>query len=222
MDGGRVLRALLARRRTYARATQIAAEVGKFFAIMLGLFGLFVSLNLFLIAIAFFIYIGASSEAQMTAMKAAFEGVQVQDVMTPADRIDAVDAELSVTELVERMFRERHTGYPVERNGEIVGMVTLEDARAVREVERDAYRVEEVMSTDLETIEPTAEAMDAMMRIEQNDIGRLLVHDGEEMVGILTRSDLVTALNIIQSSESFQGGADAPGDPIQRSETRQP
>jgi len=207
MDGGRVLRALLARRRPYARATKIAAEVGKFFAIVLGLLALF-AFNLFLVAIAFFIYVGAASEAQMTAMRAAFEGVQVRDVMTPADRVEAVEAATSVADLVERMFRERHTGYPVERDGEIVGMVTLEDARAVREVERDAYRVEEIMTTDLETIEPTADAMDAMMRIEQNNIGRLLVHDGEEMVGILTRSDLVTALNILQSSGSFQ---DEPG-----------
>ena len=204
MDGGRVLRALLARNRPYARATKIAAEVGKIFAIMLGLFGLFVSGNLFLVAIAFFIYIGASGEAQMTAMKAAFEGVQVQDVMTPADRIQSVDAKLSVSELVELMFRERHTGYPVERHGELVGLVTLDDARAVREVERDAYRVEEIMTTNLETVEHTADAMDAMMRIERNDIGYLLVYDGEEFVGILTRSDLMTALNIIQSSGEFQ------------------
>ena len=199
MDGGRVLRALLARRRGYARATKIAAEVGKVFAIGLGLFGLLWG-GIFMIAIAFFIYIGASGEAQQTIMKAAFEGFQVQDIMTPADRIDTVDAKMSVADLIEQMFRQRHTGYPVERNDEIVGLVTLDDARAVREVEREAYRVEEVMSTDLYTIEPTASAMDAMERLQRNSIGRLLVYDGEEFVGLLTRSDLLTALNIIKES----------------------
>ena len=138
MDGGRVLRALLARRRGYARATKIAAEVGKIFAILLGLFGLFGPGGLFMVAIAFFIYIGASGEAQQTMMKAAFEGFQVQDIMTPADRIDTVDAEMSVADLIEQMFRQRHTGYPVARDGGIVGLVTLDDARAVREVEREA------------------------------------------------------------------------------------
>jgi Zn-dependent protease/CBS domain-containing protein len=200
MDGGRVLRALLARRRGYARATKIAAEVGKVFAIMLGLFGLFGPGGLFMVAIAFFIYIGASSEAQQTIMKAAFEGFQVQDIMTPADRIDTVDARLSVAELIELMFKQRHTGYPVEQNGRIVGLVTLDDARAVREVEREAYRVEEVMTTELHTIEPTASAMEAMERLQRNNIGRLLVYDDEEFVGLLTRSDLLTALNIIKES----------------------
>jgi Zn-dependent protease/CBS domain-containing protein len=200
MDGGRVLRALLARRRGYARATKIAAEVGKVFAILLGLFGLFGPGGLFMVAIAFFIYIGASGEAQQTLMKAAFEGFQVQDIMTPADRIDTVEARLSVAELIEQMFKQRHTGYPVERNGRIVGLVTLDDARAVREVEREAYRVDEVMTTELHTIEPTASAMEAMERLQRNNIGRLLVYDDEEFVGLLTRSDLLTALNIIKES----------------------
>jgi len=198
MDGGRVLRALLARNRGYARATKIAAEVGKAFAFLLGLFGLFGPGSLFLVAIAFFIYIGASGEAQQTMMKAAFDGFEVRDIMTPADRVQTVAADASVAELIERMFRERHTGFPVVRSGEIIGLVTLEDARAVREVERDAYRVEEVMTTDLETVEPTASAMDAMERLQRNNIGRLLVYDDGEFVGLLTRSDLLTALNIIK------------------------
>ncbi|QSG05575.1 CBS domain-containing protein [Halapricum desulfuricans] len=202
MDGGRVLRALLARTRGYARATKIAAEVGKVFAILLGLFGLFGPGSLFLVAIAFFIYLGASGEAQQTMMKAAFEGFEVRDIMTTADRIQTVDAGDSVAELVEQMFRERHTGYPVERDGEIVGLVTLEDARAVRDIEREAYRVEEIMTTDLETIGPTASAMEAMERLQRNNIGRLLVYDDGEFVGLLTRSDLLTALNIIKEGGS--------------------
>ena len=102
--------------------------------------------------------------------------------------------------------RERHTGYPVERNGDIVGLVTLGDARAVREVEREAYRVEEVMTTGLETITPTASAIDAMERIQSNNVGRLLVYDGEQFRGILTRSDLMTALEIINSDDRFRRG----------------
>ncbi|MEF8975195.1 MAG: CBS domain-containing protein [Halapricum sp.] len=200
MDGGRVLRALLARRRGYARATKLAAEVGKVFAILLGLFGLFGPGGLFMVAIAFFIYLGAAGEAQQTMMRAAFEGFQVRDFMTPADRIQTVDAEASVAELIEQMFRERHTGYPVERNGEIVGLVTLEDARAVREIEREAYRVKEVMTTDLYTIEPEADAMEAMEKLQSNNVGRLLVYEDGEFRGLLTRSDLMTALNIIKES----------------------
>jgi CBS domain-containing protein len=198
MDGGRVLRALLARTRPHARATQIAAEVGKVFAFLLAIFGLFT--NLFLIALAFFIYIGASSEAQQTVMKAAFQDVTVRDVMTPREDLDVVSENTSVAELLERMFTERHTGYPVMQNGRLVGMVTLDDARSIKEVERDAYRVGDVMSNDLTTISPDADAMAAIETMQKNNVGRLpVVDDAGEVVGLISRSDLVTAFNIIQS-----------------------
>jgi Zn-dependent protease/CBS domain-containing protein len=198
MDGGRVLRALLARTRPHARATQIAAEVGKVFAFLLAIFGLFT--NLFLIALAFFIYIGASSEAQQTVMKAAFQDVTVRDVMTPREDLDVVSENTSVAELLERMFTERHTGYPVMQNDRLVGMVTLDDARSVKEVERDAYRVGDVMSNDLTTISPDADAMAAIETMQKNNVGRLpVVDDAGEVVGLISRSDLVTAFNIIQS-----------------------
>jgi Zn-dependent protease/CBS domain-containing protein len=204
MDGGRVLRALLARNRPYARATEIAAEVGKLFAVGLGLFGLFGGGGLFLVAIAFFIYIGAASEAKRTVMRAAFEGVVVRDVMTPADRVTTVPAEASVAELVALMFRERHTGYPVDRGGDIVGLVTLDDARAVREVERDAYRVEEVMTTELYTVGPTTDVMTALDEMDEHNVGRLVVMADGAFAGLVTRTDIMTALSIIKSSGRYQ------------------
>ena len=204
MDGGRVLRALLARRRSHARATQIAAEVGKLFAVVLAIVGLFA--NLFLVALAFFIYIGASSEAQQTVMKAAFQDVTVGDIMTPAAELKTVTADTSVTTLTDRMFHERHTGYPVLRRGDLVGMVTLDDTREVREVERDAYRVEDVMATDLTTISPDANAMDAISMMQREKVGRLpVVDEAGELVGLISRSDLVTAFNIIRTSGSGTG-----------------
>jgi len=210
MDGGRILRALLARTRPYARATEIAAEVGKVFAIVLGLYGLFGGGGLFLVAIAFFIYIGAAGEAQQTVMKAAFEGVVVRDVMTAADRVTTVEADLSVAELIDVMFRERHTGYPVIRDDEIVGLVTLEDARAVREVEREAYRVEEVMTTELYTVAPDADVMSALAEMDGENVGRLLVMDDDEFVGLLTRTDIMSALSIIKSSGRYDAGPGRP------------
>jgi len=224
MDGGRVLRALLNRTRPYARATEIAAEVGKVFAILLGLFGLFGGGGLFLVAIAFFIYIGAASEAQQTTMRAAFEGVTVADVMTPADRVTTVGADGSVADLIETMFRERHTGYPVERDGEVVGLVTLEDARAVREVERDAYRVAEVMSTEIYTVAPDDDVMTALEELDSHAVGRLLVMDGDEFVGLLTRTDIMSALSIIKSSGRYQSDPADSADPdvFNPEESRQP
>ncbi|WP_433629090.1 CBS domain-containing protein [Halomicrococcus sp. NG-SE-24] len=200
MDGGRVLRALLARTRPFAQATQTAAEVGKLFAILLGLLGL-LQINIVLIGIAFFIYIGATSEAQQTVFAAAFSDVLVRDVMTPASELKTVSPDDSVADLLDRMLRERHTGYPVVENGNLVGIVTLDDAREVDQVERDAYRVDDVMSGEVQTISAESDAIDALRALQQHGIGRMPVIDANgDLAGIISRTDLMTAFNIIQSS----------------------
>ena len=216
MDGGRVLRALLARDRTHARATKLAADVGKAFAVLLGVAGLF-SGNIVFIAIAFFIYISAGGEAQQAVTKAALEGVAIERVMTPVAEIDAVSPETSVADLIDRMLTERHTGYPVLRDGELVGLVTLSDAREVREVERDAYRVEEVMSHELTTIPTDADAMTALTTMQSAGVGRLPVVDLDgAFAGLVSRTDLMTALTILRTSENT---ASTPGTPRSPDET---
>jgi len=209
MDGGRVLRALLARSQPYAQATQQAASIGKLFAVLMGLFGLF-SGNIILIGVAFFVYIAASSEAQQVTMKAAFQDVTVGDIMTPANDLHTVEPETTVAELIQRMFTERHTGYPVvDTNafeGErLIGLVTLTDAREIEPVERDAYTVEDVMTTELQTITPDSDAMAAIDQMREHDIGRLLVVDNDDLVGLISRTDVMTAFDIVQ-----QSGAIAP------------
>ncbi|MFO7926502.1 MAG: CBS domain-containing protein [Halobacteriota archaeon] len=197
MDGGRILRALLARNQPHAKATQQAAAVGKLFAFGLGLLGLFI--NWFLIVLAFFIYIAASGEAQQTTIKAAFEDVTVEDLMTRQEDLITVSEETTISELLARMFTERHIGYPVVRNGSLIGMVTLDDAGAVEEVERDAYRVEDVMSTELYTITPDADAMTAFEQMQQNGVGRLpVVNEAGDLVGIVSRTDMMRAFEVIQ------------------------
>ncbi|WP_339105124.1 CBS domain-containing protein [Haloterrigena salinisoli] len=210
MDGGRVLRAFLARSRPYATATQQAASVGKLLAVVMGLIGL-LQFSIIFIGVAFFVYIAASSEAQQVTMKAAFQDVTVGDIMTPAGDLHTVEPETTVAELVQRMFTERHTGYPVidtdAFEGErLVGLVTLTDAREVDPVERDAFTVDEVMTTDLKTITPDSDAMTAIEEMRENDIGRLLVVEDGDLVGLISRSDVMTAFDIVQKSGAVNPG----------------
>ena len=207
LDGGRVFRALLARNRSHAAATERAVSVGKFFAVVLGIFGVLV-FNPFLIAIAFFVYIAAAAEGRQTALQAAFEGVSVADVMTPAEAVRTVEPDCPLDDVVDRMFDERHTGYPVLEGGRLVGIVTLEDVRAVDPEARPTVSVAAVMSTDLETTTPDTEAVEAMRRLGTDDIGRLAVVDATgSLAGLVTRSDLVTALNIIRERRSGTEGS---------------
>jgi Zn-dependent protease/CBS domain-containing protein len=208
MDGGRVLRALLARTRPFARATQIAAEVGKLFALVMGVVGI-LSLNPLLVGVAFFIYVGAAGEAQRTVTNAAFEGVTAADVMTPGEDVRTVDASDAVATLMDRMLQERHTGYPVMRQGSVAGMVTLDDARAAEPVERDAVRVADVMTDDVYTVPVYADATEALDALQEHDVGRLVVVDADGgMAGLITRTDLVNALDVIQSTDVQAGRQD--------------
>jgi Zn-dependent protease len=79
MDGGRVLRALLAARLGFVRATEIAAFIGQGVAFALGFIGLFY--NPMLIFIAIFVYLAAAAEAHMVAMRAMSRGVPVSAAM---------------------------------------------------------------------------------------------------------------------------------------------
>ncbi len=198
MDGGRILRALLARSRPHAKATQQAAEVGKFFAFLLGIIGIFT--DWFLILLAFFIYIAASGEAQQTSLRASFEGVSVSDIMTPRSDLKTVPEDISITELMDRMFEDRHMGYPVVRNEQLVGVVTLSDAAEINEIEQDAYRVSEVMTRDVESTQPKTDAMAAFEQMQSTGVGRLpVVTEDGTLIGIISRTDLMRAFTIIKS-----------------------
>lgn len=128
----------------------------------------------------------------------------VQDIMTPVEDLHTVTEDTTVAELIQRMLREHHVGYPVLRDGDLVGMVTLEDTRSVKEVERDAYLVEDVMTGDVPTVEPESDVMDVLEVMQTNSVGRLPVTNAEgNLVGLISRSDLMMAFNIAQSGGSL-------------------
>ncbi|WP_101296774.1 CBS domain-containing protein [Halegenticoccus soli] len=202
MDGGRVLRAFLSRNRPRLRATRIAAAVGKGFAFLLGIAGI-LSFNLFWIAIAFFIVIAATGETRQVVMEAAFEGLTVEEIMTPTPELDTVSPETSLDALLDRMIRERHTGYPVVDGGDLVGIVTLEDVQERASERRDGQTVRDVMSTDLVTVSPDSEAMRALTALQREDVGRILVTDADgSLAGLVSRTDLMTVFEIARTSQS--------------------
>lgn len=204
MDGGRILRAFLARNRSRAGATQIAANVGKVFALFLGFIGL-ITFQWLWIGIAFFIYIGASSESQQTRMQGAFREVATRDLMTPGEHLRTISPDESVATLSKRMVSECHTSYPVVSDDALVGLVTLSDTTDIREEEREAFTVEDVMSTDIRTITPDRDAVDALNEMRQHNVGRLLVVDEQnDLIGLISRSDVMTAFEIIQSTDALQ------------------
>lgn len=201
LDGGRVLRSLLGRTQPFAQATLRAVQIGKIFAIGIGLFGL-LSLNLFMIAVAFFIYIVGAAEGRQTLIASIFEDVMVKTVMTPADEVISVSPTLPLDDLLDQMMTHRHSGYPVIQGDDIRGMITIDDVRSISPDQRSATTVEDVMSTDLVTIGVADDAMKAFFDLAQHNIGRLIVTDEHgDFQGIVTRTDLVRAFDIIRENK---------------------
>lgn len=195
MDGGRVLRALLAMRMQYIAATRWAVFAGKMFAYLLGILGLFMGLSgIWFIIIAFFIYIAAGEEERTTVTSIMLEGVKVKDIMTK--NVDTIEVGTAASACLQMMFQKKHLGYPVMEAGRVVGVVTLSDVSRVPEVARDNTLVKDIMTRNIITLKPDDDAAVALQKISQHHVGRLVVMDGDRLAGIISRTDLVRAIEL--------------------------
>ncbi len=149
MDGGRVLRALLATRLGFVRATEIAAFIGQGFAFALGFAGLFG--NPMLIFIAIFVYLAASAEAHSVALRAMSRGVPVGTAMMT--QYATLTPEADVEDAVQTLLRTSQSEFPVvDADGKPVGLLARADIiRALKERGPDA-KVAEAMSSPVPTL----------------------------------------------------------------------
>ena len=149
MDGGRVLRALLAIRLGHVRATEVAAMIGQAFAFVLGFVGLLY--NPMLIFIAIFVYLAAASEAQLVAVRSMSRDMPVSAAMITQFATLSPDA--SIDAAVETLLRTTQSEFPViDGAGRPVGVLGRHDLiRALKQRGPDA-RVAEVMTAPLPTV----------------------------------------------------------------------
>jgi Zn-dependent protease/CBS domain-containing protein len=193
MDGGRVLRSFYARKMSYVKATQSAATVGKFFAILMAIFGILIG-NLWFPLIALFIYVGASEEERSTQAEVTLENIMVRDIMTK--NVVSVNPSMSIEELVQFMFEKKHMGYPVIEGDSLRGIVTFTDIQRVPYLERPVALVSDIMTKDIISVPSDAQASDVLKLVSSKNIGRVIVVDNGKVVGILSRTDLVRILKL--------------------------
>lgn len=193
MDGGRVLRAWLARRMPLSRATRIAADVGKAFAVLFGIIG-FLLLNPILIIIAFFIYIGANQEATYLRYNILLQDVTVADAMNSP--VITVEPTMPLSRVIELMYETKHLGFPVVDRGSLIGIIALADVHKVSPIDREAMQVQDVMTRNPTTLPPSAPLLDALRVMSGRDIGRIPVVAGDTLVGIVTRTDVLRVMEL--------------------------
>jgi Zn-dependent protease len=192
MDGGRVLRALLALRLDYARATQAAATVGQMLAFVFGFIGLFT--NPFLVFIALFVWIGAAQEASVVGIRSALGGIALQRVMLTDFHALAPDDPLR--RAVELTLAGSQQDFPVVDGERAVGVLTQSALlRGLEERGRDAP-VAGAMERDFETAALGEKAEAVFRRLEACNCHTILVTDHGRLVGIVTMQNVGEFLRI--------------------------
>jgi Zn-dependent protease/CBS domain-containing protein len=192
MDGGRVLRALLAMRLDYVRATQIAANIGQGMAFLFGLAGLFG--NPTLLFIAFFVWIGASQEASMVQMRNSIGGIPVTnamqtrfDILAPSDRLERV---------VKLILAGSQQEFPVVEEGRFIGVLTREDFIRALSQKGEATPVTEVMRRDVPSVDSHEMVETALMRLQESGAKILPVMHNGRFVGLITPENITEFLMI--------------------------
>jgi len=182
MDGGRVLRSLLALWLEYPRATRIAATIGQGMALILGLVGLFN--NPFLLFIAFFVWVGASQEASMVQMKAALNGIPVGRVMrthfltlSPRDLLSRV---------VVLILKGSQSDFPVVESGSVVGVVRRADLMAAVARQGQDIQVGQIMRREFQTADSNELLEEAILRMQTSADQSIPVLSQGQLVGMLT------------------------------------
>jgi Zn-dependent protease len=195
MDGGRVLRALLAMRMDYVRATQVAATIGQGLAFILGLIGLFN--NPFLLFIAFFVWIGASQEAGMVQMKNTISGIPVTNAMqtrfetlSPVDRLDRV---------VKLILAGSQQDFPVVDDGQFIGVLTRDDFIKALSEQGQNTPVMDVIQRNVPSVDSHEMVETALMRLQESGAKTLPVMHGGRFVGLVT-SENITEFLMIRSA----------------------
>lgn len=196
MDGGRVLRAVLATRMDYVAATQIAASIGQGMAFVFGFLGLFT--NPLLLFIALFVYLGAASEGSLAQMRTATAEVPVRSAMVTD--FQPLDADAPLAEAVGYILRTAQRVFPVvAAEGGVVGVLTREDIIKGLSAGGPYTRVAEAMQAGVPVVRAEDMLHQAFVRMQQCGCPALPVVDRRGAVVGMVTTDSVGELVMIHA-----------------------
>lgn len=199
LDGGRVFRAIWwAKTGDIDRATRIASQIGKGFAMFLILWG-FLSIltgnftgGLWSVLIGVFVQQAAESGYRQLLVKRTLEGVKVRDIMSKG--VIYIPEEKTVAEAVDEYFFKFHfVSFPVTSGGRVSGLISLNHIRALEKDRWQTTTVGEIMHAlaPEDLLKPGDDAMEVLIRTTPENGGRFPVAEGGELVGIVSRRDIM-------------------------------
>jgi Zn-dependent protease/predicted transcriptional regulator len=203
MDGGRVLRALLAKRMEYARATRMAAGIGQGLAFVFGFLGLFT--NPFLVFIAFFVWIGAAQEAAMAETKSVLGSATAKDAMIPEFRTLSPRDELS--QAVKLVLNGWQQDFPVLHEGRVIGMLLRGDMIAALAGGQVHASVQQTMREDFPVASPVEPLQSVLTRLHDTQVATVPIVENGRLVGLITLENMTEYMMVhVALSEAKKNG----------------
>lgn len=198
MDGGRVVRAFLAKRMDYKRATEVATGLGHLFAIVFGFVGIMKG-HIILIVIAIFIYIAASQEELQVDIRLTLKRFYVDDIL--ARKFSTVTPETPLSKVLELAFHTHQEDFPVLEDRKLVGFLTrAELVSAVHQYGLGKF-VGEVMKRHFPTVRPKDRLTTVQKKMEEFGVKAIPVLKDAELVGIVTLEDVSRVYMMISPRE---------------------
>lgn len=196
MDGGRVLRALLATVLPYARATQIAVFIGQGMAFLFGLWG-FLGGGFFLILIAIFIFMGAGQEGQMVQVRSVLQDVRVGQAFSR--QVQAVRVDEPLQRAIDLTLRSFQADFPViDGNSRVVGLITASDLLKALNEHNTGIPAQQVMRGEFVTASPDDGLFEVQQRMMDASQDAIPVVQGGAFLGMLTLRDLNEIYRLLQ------------------------
>jgi len=206
MDGGRVLRALLATRMEYTQATQIAASIGQAMALAFGFLGFFT--NPMLLFIALFVWIGATQEAGLVQIRHGLGGVPVVRAMQTDFRV--LDSEDPLSRAVEVILAGSQQDFPVLSGDRLVGVLTRTDLlTGLSRDGRDSV-VSAAMHHEFETVDASEMLETAFRQLQTCDCHMIPVLRQGQLIGLITMDNIGEFIAIQSAVESKTPPAELP------------
>lgn len=186
MDGGRVLRALLASRMDYARATALAVTIGQALAWLMGLWG-FLNGGFFLILVAIFIYIGARQEGRMVQLKSVLRDLTVGQAYSR--QVEILNSKSTLREAIDLTLNSFQSDFPVCEGDKLLGLLThTQVVDALNRSGPDAP-VADFMHKDLTPVSPDQSLYEAQKRLMEEGLDALPVVEDGRFLGLVTSRD---------------------------------